>query len=462
MSIYKLFILLIFPSLLFCQNPNWQNTKALQGSFSGYQLINAETGSVVDQYQEEMLLNPASTMKVISCFEFLDQFGEDFQFETTIHTNGPIKNGTLYGDLIISGNGDPALGSRRFEKWQSEEVLQHIENSLYQRDIRCIDGNIIVDASYFGSDCSPGSWDFNDIGNYYAAGIWSVNFNENRYEIHLTRSNRVGNRSAIRKYTPQIPDFTLQSDIRLDTKGSGDQAYVYCAPYQEEGIIRGTIPIGSTDYKIHGAIPNGPYFFSFQLFNYLSSKGVYANSYGYTFSKTKKGKLLTSIPSQSSSKLAKLAIQKSINLYCEAFVKKMGDGDREKGVELLQKEIQGNDAIEPKIADGSGLSQRNLLSAKQMNRYLFKKYNSNLDIKSYLARSGYDGTLQYKFVSKQLKGRVYAKSGSMEGVQAYTGILEAQSGKEYIFTIIVNHYTSKNNAVYQEIEKLMVSWFQNY
>ena len=187
MNIYKIVLLILFPVLVHCQNSSWTNSKALQGSFSSYQLMDANTGKIVDAFQDNLLLNPASTMKVISCFQFLDQFGEDFQFETRVYANGRVKAGTLYGDLVIEGDGDPALGSRRFETWQMEDVLEHIYIAMLKENIHCIEGNIIIDASYYGSDCTPGSWDFNDLGNYYAAGIWSVNFNENRYEIEWRR-----------------------------------------------------------------------------------------------------------------------------------------------------------------------------------------------------------------------------------------------------------------------------------
>ena len=84
--------------------------------------------------------------------------------------------------------------------------------------------------------------------------------------------------------------------------------------------------------------------------------------------------------------------------------------------------------------------------------------NQEIGIKEmqyYLARNGYDGTLKNAFTSKNLKGKIYGKSGSMGGVRAYAGILKTRSGKNVAFSIIVNNYFVPSRSIYQHIEQLL-------
>ena len=79
---------------------------------------NIETNEVVYQHNGDILLTPASSLKLITIFTSLSTFGEDFKYRTTLGYQGNIlSDGTLEGDLIIVGSGDPSLAS------PDEEVL---------------------------------------------------------------------------------------------------------------------------------------------------------------------------------------------------------------------------------------------------------------------------------------------------------------------------------------------------
>ena len=58
------------------------------------------------------LLVPASTAKLVSLATAVDAVGWNFRFETAVRATAPLVNGTLYGDLLIVGSGDPSIGGR--------------------------------------------------------------------------------------------------------------------------------------------------------------------------------------------------------------------------------------------------------------------------------------------------------------------------------------------------------------
>jgi len=78
-----------------------------------------------------------------------------------------------------------------------------------------------------------------------------------------------------------------------------------------------------------------------------------------------------------------------------------------------------------------------------------------------LARNGYDGTLASAFLSKNLKGKIYGKSGSMGGVRAYAGFLKARSGDTIVFSVMVNNYTVSSRTIIGKIEKLLEEVWAN-
>lgn len=463
-----LLVLFMLPFFALSQDmflDSWAEHKDLWGASSSFYFVDAKSMKKISSFQPDRLLNPASTLKLVSGFAFLDKYGSKYAFQTDIKKHGEIQSdGTLDGDIIIYGNGDPSLGSKRHGKG-IDEVAQEIAESIKSKGVTCIDGALIVDASYYGTDATPPSWDWNDLGNYYAAGAWSVNIGENRYEMFIPRNGRIGSYTKSASINLDIPYFSIVNELRLGGQKSGDQAYIYCAPYQYTAFVRGTIPQGKGRFKIHGSIPNPPFFLAKQVEYALGKLGIKCSDVRVTYSKQKSDEHIYTIKSPSSKKLVSSAIKQSINLYCESFIAHLGKGNRDLGIKVVYNYLKEKNIYKPPIhlEDGSGLSQRNLVSSKMLSRFLLYQYkNRPKSVKAILAKSGYEGTLKGSFTKNGLKGNVYGKSGSMKGVRAYTGILVTRSGKELIFSVIINNYTSSNWKVYQHIERLLAHVYKQY
>src|SRR5688500_17510559 len=59
----------------------------------------------------QALLVPASTIKLLSVASAYEAVGWNYRFQTTVWATGPIVDGTLKGDLVVSGSGDPSIAS---------------------------------------------------------------------------------------------------------------------------------------------------------------------------------------------------------------------------------------------------------------------------------------------------------------------------------------------------------------
>lgn len=96
--------------------------------------IQSET-TVIAKHQEQVPLPAASLTKIATTLAALHQWGPDHQFETLVSATGPVKNGVLQGDLVITGGGDPLF------IWDEAIALG---NSLNRMGIRRVNGNLVI------------------------------------------------------------------------------------------------------------------------------------------------------------------------------------------------------------------------------------------------------------------------------------------------------------------------------
>ncbi|MGP4854801.1 D-alanyl-D-alanine carboxypeptidase, partial [Klebsiella pneumoniae] len=73
----------------------------------------------------------------------------------------------------------------RYENYKPENFKQQILEAIKKSGIKKISGNLIIDDSYFDFQSTPGGWPWNDLGNYYGAGTFGVNWRENQFDINI-------------------------------------------------------------------------------------------------------------------------------------------------------------------------------------------------------------------------------------------------------------------------------------
>ena len=130
-------------------------------------IIDADNGRLIFDYNGEKALIPASSLKVITTFSALDILGPNYTYKTSIYHSGEIlDDGTLVGDVIIQGSGDPTLGSPFFEKASDlDKVLESVISDIKDAGITCIDGDIIIDNTVFNDSPVNPTWQWNDLSN---------------------------------------------------------------------------------------------------------------------------------------------------------------------------------------------------------------------------------------------------------------------------------------------------------
>ena len=455
---------------------NWRNHNVLQHANVGISVQEINTQKPIFGYNESLSLTPASSMKILTTLIALDELGADYTYKTKIAYDGKIdSDGTLQGNLYLIGSGDPTLGSARIPgTMEYTQLIKYIYQSIANFGITCIDGLIIADESIFDAYPIAPSWQWNDLGNYYAGGAWGINVNENEYSIYFNANYKVGSLSKLLYTDPVVPDLVLENEVVVDSANTGDNAYVFGGPYDFKKRIVGTIPQSKKKFKIKGSIPDPPKFLARKIQQYLDIKGIKSGGYFVKMkrrSKYKEKEVFATIESQPMRKIVKFANYFSINGYCEALLKTIGLVKKRKGsggygirsiYEYLSR--QKLDATALHLEDGSGLSARNMVSPEILTTFLTRYVKDNgLDIvKEVIPKAGASGTVRTFLKGRSARGNVWVKSGSMERILSYTGLCQTKSGKWVSFSLIINGYTGRYQDAKSKAEELIDKLYKSY
>jgi D-alanyl-D-alanine carboxypeptidase/D-alanyl-D-alanine-endopeptidase (penicillin-binding protein 4) len=74
-----------------------------------------------------------------------------------------------------------------------------------------------------------------------------------------------------------------------------------------------------------------------------------------------------------------------------------------------------------------------------------------------LPLSATDGTLRKRFRSPEMQGRLRMKTGSLDGVSALAGYVNAASGKTYVAVIMLNHPGAENGPG-EQVQAALIDW----
>jgi D-alanyl-D-alanine carboxypeptidase/D-alanyl-D-alanine-endopeptidase (penicillin-binding protein 4) len=454
------------------------NNKDFKPAGFGFLAIDSKTGQVIARYNPDKALRPASNQKLISTATALELYGPDYRFETKLEYTGKIDTVThiLHGNMIIKGGGDPTLGSKYFDETKSHQFLTQWVEAVHHLGIDSVAGAVIADARIYSWDIVPVSWSWTNMGTYYGAGACGLSIFDNYYTIYYNTDSVVGHKAKIVKVVPEIPYLTFDNQVIGDTV-SDDESNILGAMYCNTRYLRGSIPLNKTNFKEKGSLPDPAFFTAYELEKTLIQSGIKFKNKPTTMrllnrnSKYVYGQptVIDTIFSPPLSKIIEQTNVHSINLFAEHFLdlsglKLIGRAQTEpdaKAVMNFWKE-KGMDIQGMALTDGSGLSQYNAVTPRQMVFLLnYMKHNSpyfDVYFRSLpVADSGQRGTMDEIFTGTPAEGNLRAKSGTIDRVKAYTGFVTSQSGRKIIFSMMVNNFSGTSKEARAGLIKLMVA-----
>lgn len=435
----------------------FESHESLVNGMASLIVLNTNTGQVVFAKNEKLGLAPASTLKTVTSTAAYQVLGADYTFETTLSYTGQVDaSGTLKGDIVIRGTGDPSLGSDRFPQTTDTLLLSTWIQAIKTAGIHNIDGSIIADDRLYDGQTAPRGWTWQDMGNYYGAGVSSLNWRENSVGVDFIPGSTPGALTNIARTTADVNYLQLVNETTTGNRGTGDRVYAFAAPYSSRIYLRGTYGM-DVRKTVYLSVPDGAYDAAYQLHNALEQAGI-----PQTHSPTTTHLLLlagSEVPSggialhtHRSPVLGELIYwfnQKSINLYGEALLKVMAykleaKTDTRDAAELLQKFWMTKIGVpegELRIMDGSGLSPENRVTTNALARVLLAAKKEPWFASFFESLPVYNG--------------MKMKSGTIGGVLGYVGYQTSKDGTPLVFALLVNNYQGTATPMRQRMFRLL-------
>lgn len=415
----------------------------------------------------DALVMPGSNMKIVTLAVAADILGLDYRFETRVEAAGQVTNGTLHGDLIVTGTGDPSIGSP--DDGHAPLLLAWAER-LQAAGIRRIEGRLIGDDNAFDDrDIGAGwAWDYQGYG--YAAPAGALNYNENAAALRIVSGATDGAPASVRIGPP---GHQLELDANVTTTAPGTQADLTLErfPGRPTLVVRGTVPRADVPVFRSAAVNNPTVFFVEALRLALASRGVEVTGGAWDiddlpvpFAGVRR--LIVVHQSPPLSTLAGYAMGVSQNQYAEVFLKAVGratggtgstDAGRRAVLATLGRWGVPADALV--IYDGSGLSRYNYVTASAIVAVLAHVWRTESlrgAFTAWLPVAGAPGgTLALRMRNSPLTGTLQGKTGSISNARALSGYLRLRNGEPAVFSAMVNHFTAPAGQIDALVERAL-------
>ena len=429
-------------------------------------VYNITTGKEIYARNAELSVTPASVQKLLTTGVGFARLGSDFRFTTKISMRGDIdRDGVLHGNIYLTGGGDPLLGSYRYRQTTSDSLFASWTLALKKKGIRRVDGRVCYNVSIFDEQPLHDSWQWGDIGNYYAAGVSGLNFHENMYFVYFNAGKKLGYPATAVRTVPKNIDIHGTCEVTTAGENTGDQVTIYGSPTNKERLYRGTVPFGKTDFAVRGAMPNPARTCADLFSSYMRTHGIGVSSNSMqVYSTPDSLRQVVDYRSTSYYTIAQYTNLTSNNIYAESIFKylgydKYGIGSFENGSRVVMDYLKDKGLATGgvHVVDGSGLSRLNSITASFMCRYLATMskepfYNEFLQS---IAKVGENGTAKNLLPNLPKNITVHVKTGTMDGVKAYAGYVIAANGQTLAFTIVSNGHDCTPQEAAAKLNKIL-------
>ena len=404
----------------------------------GIMVRRADNGRTVFRYNSKKEFIPASNNKILSSVAALSLLGKDFRFKTEFYLGGGIHSGVGHGGLYVKGFGDPTVDIGK---------LREIAQKIKALGITRIDGGVYLDGSYFDNIRHGDGWDPEWFDKGFCPPVTAISFNYNSVKIKVSSSRVQGAPATVRTEPRQFP-FSIRNRVTTSRSKSG-----ITAKYTERNELRlfGHVSSRKKAETLELSVPDPFFYFGGALRMVLEENGIEVSG-PLERGRVPRwaGRVLTHY-SQPLGTVIREYNKESVNIIGESIVKIVGaeflgaPGSWESGTDVMEKRLRemglnGNFSM----VDGSGLSRLNRVSPEDITEALAVAYRNPDISKEFVASlpiAGVDGTLEKRF--RNLRGRVYAKTGYLEGARSLSGYVFGKNGRTYVFSIISNGMGAK-------------------
>lgn len=372
-------------------------------------VVDASGAPVYERRADEAFL-PASTQKLVVAASGLALLGPEHRFPTVVRATAPIgPDGTVAGDLVLVGGGDPVLASPIFadqvEPDRPETPLVWLADQLRDAGVRQVTGQLLGDGTALPGEPVPRGW--------------------------------------LQGYLTDL-DGVRTSGLTVDAG-------------RVLGIEEGTLFGRAADDPAQNAAA--------QLQGLLAERGItVAGGAAATTTPPAAAVELARVESPPLRDLLRWSVQESDNQVADQIFRAVGaadgDGTWTGAAAAAESSLQvlGLDWSDAFLADGSGLSRDDRLSAGFLARLDATMGRSSLsdEWNGLMAVSGRSGTLRQRLVGTVAEGRLRGKTGSLSDVRALVGTVLGPGESRYHVAVLGNGLDTDGSATVRNLQDAVV------
>jgi D-alanyl-D-alanine carboxypeptidase/D-alanyl-D-alanine-endopeptidase (penicillin-binding protein 4) len=443
------------------------NAPALDRTLWAVVVQSAESGEPIYRLNPSKLVMPASNMKIMTLSAAAERLGWDFTFETRLYATGPIAGGVLRGDLLVVGSGDPTINGRG---GSPRRVFLDWAARLKAAGITAIEGRIIGDDRAFDDEPLGRGWAWDDLAAGYAAKVSALQYNEDLVSVVLQPGAVVGAPASI-EIRPGGSGLTVDNAVITSEAGASGDVHVQRLPGSALLRVTGSVPLGSGETSLAASVDAPAQFFLQGLHDTLVGEGIQIGDAPVLWNQTAApvaadpAHLLFTHRSPPLSDFAVVLMKASQNLYAETLLRALGaqtgNGSTQAGQDA-ERELLTGWGVAPDayvLADGSGLSRYNYVTADAITRVLSRmaadpRHAANFE--ATLPIAGKDGTLARRLKGTPAENNVQAKTGSMSNIRALSGYVTTRDGERLVFSIIANNFNVPAETIDAAVDAAVV------
>lgn len=432
----------------------------LQGARLGLCVAAADGGAALLALDADTPLHPASNVKLLTTAAALVRLGPDFTLDTELWST-PLTEGRAQS-LWLVGRGDPGL---------LVEDLWRLADEAYQRGLRRVEGDLLLDESSFTPDHEPPGFEARATDEAFRAPTSALSVNFNAVRVRVEPGVSAG---AAPLVTVDPASSHVRIDNRATTRRRGRPTLkVQAVPEAGHLVVRveGALAVGEPAFETRRRVSDPVAFFGETLRALLVQRGVEVVGVPRLVSAPAPAERVL-LGRQTSRPLAWLVAQVnkySNNFMAEQLLRVLGatrrgrggfDEGRQEIVEFLERDV-GLGAV--RLANGSGLFGDSAVSPAQLVRLLQWMRARRPALPEYdasLAIGGADGTLR-----KRLKAApaysVRAKTGTLDGVVALSGYTTFADGSPAAFSMLFNDVPDRPWDVWQ-VQDAVIAAIQGF
>jgi D-alanyl-D-alanine carboxypeptidase/D-alanyl-D-alanine-endopeptidase (penicillin-binding protein 4) len=417
----------------------------------GVKIVSLRDEATLYSLNASRFMVPASNQKLLTAAAAAERLGWEHRFTTRVLATGPLEaDGTLKGDLVIVGDGDPTINPRHQARWG---VFDQWAARLRARGLTTVAGDLVGDDNAFAEPGWGTGWAWDNLQYGYGAPVGALQYHENQIDVLVSPGAAVGAPAAV-TFTPPAGGMQIANHVVTTTAGGRTEVDIARVPGRPILDVRGRIPAGAREVTITAAVDNPTAFYVEAFRAALARHGITVSGRAVDVDELaappsfEQAIELVVDRSPPLDEIIDVAMKWSRNGYAETLLLALA---RERpatptaGLAALTETLAAwkipAEAYLPR--DGSGLSRYDYVSADALAallQALAADAAHAAPFRATLPVAGVSGTLADRLKGTPAEGRVVAKTGTLSNVRALSGYLTTLRGEPLAFSILANNF----------------------